>query len=383
MNAIQKKQLYLAALLGVLGLCAVVLLLWSVDDETPVKTVSPKQVDIATAGLRLSPQEIWVERMETKNKDLSSKLQTLEVLLTEHAKESLASHHKVRDLEEQLNHLPATVPHPSIQSEPKKPPKGIRKLTLNLKTSDSKKTVENTVPAGTFAKAVLLGGVDASTSIAAQSDPRPVLLRIMDHGNLPRKFKSDLKACHVLASSYGDLSSERVYMRLEKPTCTEKLTGEIMETQVAGYVLGEDGRTGIRGVVADRAGAVIRNSLIGGFFSGMGQFFTAQQQPAFSLTEAHSLKGHQLLSAGATSGTSNALEKYAEFFIKRAEQLQPVLQVAAGREVDIVFTEGTQFGETSVKKTLSKIREESRKRAIEKLQHTPDNKSWLPEGGNL
>ena len=74
----------------------------------------------------------------------------------------------------------------------------------------------------------MVGGVDASTSIQASNDPRPVLLRVTDHGTLPRKFKSDLCGCHVLAACYGDISSERVYMRLEKLTCTERKTGEVV-----------------------------------------------------------------------------------------------------------------------------------------------------------
>ncbi len=245
-----------------------------------------------------------------------------------------------------------------------------------------KSTLENTLPAGAFAKAILLGGVDASTSISSQADPRPVLLRVTDHGNLPRKFKSDLKACHILASCYGDLSSERVYMRLEKLTCTERLTGEISETQVAGYVVGEDGRAGVRGVVVDKAGPLIRNSLVGGFFSGMGQFFGAQQQrstfPVSPLGQTQFLAPQQMLTAGVSQGASNALEKYADFFINRAEQLQPVLQVAAGREVDVVFTQGTKFGETTVRQSLSKIRNRSRKHTLQKLEDQGDSQSWLP-----
>ena len=37
---------------------------------------------------------------------------------------------------------------------------------------------------------------------------------------------------------------------------------------IQGYVAGEDGRAGIRGVLVDRAGPVMRNAMIGGFFSG-------------------------------------------------------------------------------------------------------------------
>ena len=269
---------------------------------------------------------------------------------------------------------------------------GIQKIVLRLSGTgphlkkNKPSTPENVLPAGTFAQAVLLGGVDASTAIAASSDPRPVLLRMTDKGTLPRKFCSDLKDCHLLASAYGDLSSERVYMRLEKLTCTERVGGEISETQVAGYVSGEDGKAGVRGVVVDRAGPVIRNSLMGGFFSGMGKFFESSQSqfalPATPFGALNPLSSQRILSAGAASGTSHALEKYAEFFIKRAEQLQPVLQVAAGRAVNVVFTQGTPFGETSVRKALSKIRDKSRKAAVQSLETestlSTDTPTWLP-----
>lgn len=105
--------------------------------------------------------------------------------------------------------------------------------------------------------------LDASTSIQASNDPRLVLLRVTDPGTLRRKFKSDLCGCHVLAAYYGDISSVPVYMSLEKLTCTERQTGEIVEMTVNGYVAGEDGRAGLRGVVVDRAAESIRNAAVG------------------------------------------------------------------------------------------------------------------------
>ena len=272
---------------------------------------------------------------------------------------------------------------------------GLQKISLklnNAKSNSIKKTQDNTIPAGAFAKAVLLGGVDASTSISSSSDPRPVLLRVMDTGTLPRKFKSDLKDCHVLASSYGDISSERVFMRLEKLTCTERKTGEISETVVSGYVAGEDGRAGVRGVLADRAGEMMRNSLVGGFFGGMAKFLTQAQNPmtftpVAPFGQTNPLSHEQMLKAGAGQGTSSALERYADFYIKRAEQMQPVLQVAAGREVNIVFTEGTAFGETAYKNAYSKTRNRKRQETVrnvtshhsssEETSHS-DMQDWIP-----
>lgn len=436
---VRKRQLLYAGLASLFGLSLIGLLLWSLGGDLAQETTSStlKETSITTAGQQVNPQEVWVERMESENKLTNDKLNALEKLLMvsiqENAKKQepqKACPTAVMDSDNQSSSGIQVVlpPQPSGEEEsqgldslgdnplrnnshvdnplgdnPQQTSSGVRKIILKLSNpildsslespqnpgrsravkSSRNATLENTLPAGAFAKAILLGGVDASTSIAAPSDPRPVLLRVTDHGNLPRKFKSDLKACHLLASSYGDLSSERVYMRLEKLTCTESLTGEISETQVAGYVVGEDGRAGVRGIVVDKAGPLIRNSLIGGFFSGMGQFFENQQQRAFLPLSPNGqtplFSPQQMLTAGGLSGTSNALEKYAEFFIKRAEQLQPVLQVAAGREVDVVFTQGTKFGDTTVRQSLSKIRERSRKQTLQQLEGQGDNQDWRPE----
>ncbi len=265
--------------------------------------------------------------------------------------------------------------------------KAVQKVTIRLyhsKANTLLKTTDNTIPAGAFAKAILLGGVDASTSIQSSSDPRPVLLRVTDPGTLPRKFKSDLKDCHVLAASYGDISSERVFMRLEKLTCVERKTGEVVEMNVQGYVAGEDGRAGLRGRVVDRAGESMRNALVGGFFSGMGSFLSQAHNPVtFSpmngLAQTNPLTNESILKHGAAKGTSNALEKYADFYIKRAEQLQPVLQVAAGRPVDIVFSQGLAFGDSAIRHAVGKVNDQKRHQQIQTVEEDSRSvQAWIP-----
>lgn len=250
--------------------------------------------------------------------------------------------------------------------------KGLRKISLSLKNARSSaplKTVDNMIPAGAFAKAVLLGGVDASVSIQASSDPRPALLRITDLGTLPRKFYSDLEGCHALAACYGDISSERVYMRLEKLTCTERKTGEIVEVKVQGYVAGEDGRAGVRGSVVDRAGESMRNAMMGGFLGGVGDFLSQSRNPvAFSpiagLAQTNPMGARDMLKHGAGKGVGNALDKYADFYIKRAEQVQPVLQVSAGRQVDMVFTEGVSIGDSIYRQAVGRSHDQERYQQI-------------------
>lgn len=269
--------------------------------------------------------------------------------------------------------------------------KGIQRISValtNSKKNKALKTVDNTIPAGAFAGAVMVGGVDASTSIQASSDPRPVLLRVTDPGTLPRRFKSDLCGCHVLAACYGDISSERVYMRLEKLTCTERKSGELVEMNVNGYVAGEDGRAGLRGVVVDRAGESMRNAAMGGFLSGMGGFLSQSRSPiTFSpsngLAETNPMTNPEILKFGAAKGASNALEKYADFYIKRAEQMQPVIQIQAGRKVDIVFTQGVAFEDSAARGAMIKINDQQRLSQIHDSSE-PSQKpveAWIPNQG--
>jgi conjugal transfer pilus assembly protein TraB len=254
-------------------------------------------------------------------------------------------------------------PYPAGQEEEKNL---IQKVSLGL-TENLKhklpKTVDTTIPAGAFAKTVLLSGLDASSAMTASSDPRPMLLRLIDPGTLPRRFQSDLKDCHCTASAYGDLSSERVYARLEKLTCIERTTGEIIETQVAGYIAGSDGKAGIRGVVASKDGQFLGRSLVGGIFAGLSNVANPQNRQA--QVNPFAMGGKQpsppnigdMFTAGMTSGVSTALDRLSQYYIDRAEQLQPVIQIAAGQVVDIVFTQGTFIGSQDVKEQIEGQRE--------------------------
>lgn len=250
------------------------------------------------------------------------------------------------------------------------PVMGVRKLVLEKPSGKLTQSIDTHVPAGTFARAIILGGVDASTSVQSSSDPRPVLLRVIDKGTLPRKFHSDLADVHILASAYGDLSSERVMMRLEKLTIVESLTGEITEVSLKGYVAGEDGKAGVRGVVVDRATPQIRNAFLGGLVGGLGSFFSKSLSSGgtsispFGVTTQPKYSTSEMLKAGAGSGLSSAFSKLSEFYIKRAEQMQPVIQVSAGRVIDIVITSGVDLNKSNVRHAKAEYNDKERYKSI-------------------
>lgn len=223
---------------------------------------------------------------------------------------------------------------------------GMRVTTLALLPAPTEPTVEppktpqNYMPAGSHAEARLLEGVDAAAGVTAQSDPRPVTMRITGDAVLPSYEHSQLKGCLVTGGAYGDISSERVYIRLEKMSCQRD--GELVEFTVDGHVSGNDGKPGIRGRVVMRDGALVGRAFVGGLFSGLGQAASDNYTDTSisPLGSTSTVKNGESYQYGAAQGFSNAANMYADYNIKRAEQYQPVIEVGAASQVDIVFANG-------------------------------------------
>ena len=138
------------------------------------------------------------------------------------------------------------------------------------------------LPAGSHAEAVVLAGVDASAGISSQGDPRPVLLRLTGPAWTAAEDGSalqvDVAGCTVTAAAHGDLSSEKVYARLRTLTCAGPEPGSVIETEVAGFIAGS-GKTGVRGPVVSREGALVQKAFLAGLVSGAGQGAAQAFQP--------------------------------------------------------------------------------------------------------
>lgn len=205
------------------------------------------------------------------------------------------------------------------------------------------------VPAGAYAAAVIISGVDASVGANAQSDPRPVLLRIKGpaissiyDGNVQ---KAELTGCVVTGAASGDLSSEKVYVKLVNMTCA-KSEDLVYETAVKGYVAGQ-GKSGIRGNVISRAGDIVTKSFLAGLVGGFGQGLSAKVAPPLNfsngLTTQGTMSAEDVAKKGLGQGISNSGDRLANYFITRAEQYQPVVSIPSGLDVEIVFVEGFQL----------------------------------------
>ena len=201
-------------------------------------------------------------------------------------------------------------------------------------------TVANYLPVS-FTRAVLLGGLDAPTGGQAQTNPQPVLLRLADHAFLPNRYRSAVKECLVIGAGYGDISSERAYIRTENLSCVRH-DGRTLEVKIHGSIFGEDGKVGVRGRLVSKQGQILANALIAGVVSGIGQAFQASATTtAISpLGAVSTIANGKELEAGLSTGVGRAMDRLAQYYISLAEKTFPVIEVDAGRMVDVVLTQG-------------------------------------------
>ncbi len=190
------------------------------------------------------------------------------------------------------------------------------------------------------------GAADARprTGGQAQSNPHPVLIRLSDNAVLPNRFRGEYRECFVIAAGYGDISSERAYLRTENLSCV-RADGATLEVKIQGSVYGEDGKVGMRGRLVTKQGQMLANALLAGVVSGIGQGLATSStnvstSPLGTITSA---SGADAYRAGLGTGVGRALDRLAQYYIKLAENTFPVIEVDAGREIDVVITKGVRI----------------------------------------
>jgi conjugal transfer pilus assembly protein TraB len=209
--------------------------------------------------------------------------------------------------------------------------------------AEAKRAPIDFIPAGSFVRVAMLNGVDAPTGGQAQSNPLPVAFHVIDVANLANKHKLDIKDCRFIAAAWGDLSSERMMGRTETLSCI--INGETVEMPVKGQVIGEDGKTGVRGRLVTKQGQLLANALFAGTLSGIGQ--AIQQSSSIVNSGAGGMTQivdpDKVAQAGIGGGLGSASNMLAQYYLKAADKLFPVIETDGGRTVEILITKGAVY----------------------------------------
>ncbi len=204
------------------------------------------------------------------------------------------------------------------------------------------------LPPNSYAPARVIVGVDASAGVASQTDPLPVVLRItgparsvMQNGKV---LTTRIQGCVVNGAARGDLSSEKVYVKLARMTCDQP-GGRVAVSEVKGFI-SFAGKSGVRGRVVSREGSLVSQALLAGIIGAFGRGFSANAQSVFSgvTTNPDGTRGQlspgDILTGGLGQGAADAADTVSKYLIERAEQYQPVVEMPTGIDVEIVFLDG-------------------------------------------
>ena len=350
------------------GLVAGSVALWdSHPAALPTPTTQQQPTNISAPGSSVDPKDVWMTQSAAQMKQMDDVIKELKQQMAEMgAKASAAS---ATDMQKQSILPPLPPMPPAAPSQPlpgSRPPtdkpdlpvpttqqdSGIASFEVSS-TQEAKKdpaapadTKTGYVPAGSFVRVALLGGLDAPTGGQAQTNPHPILMRTQDNAFLPNRYRFEIKECFILASSYGDISSERAFARLENLSCVRR-DGRAVDMAVKGYVVGEDGKAGMRGRLISKQGQILANAQLAGIGSGIGQAFqnSATTQSISPLGSTSTVNQGQQFKSGISSGVGKALDRLSQYYIDLAEKLFPVIEIDAGRTVEVVFTKGFAFGE--------------------------------------
>ena len=200
-----------------------------------------------------------------------------------------------------------------------------------------------------FMEATLLSGLDAVTTSRGSKNPVPVLLRIKDLAVLPNRVKANLKGCFVLGEGKGNLATERVDVRLLTLSCLSKGGKAVIDQKIKGYVVDEDGKAGLRGVVTTKMGAMLARAALAGFLGGVGDAVQSSamntQVTALGTTTQvwKSTDTKNILRGGIGGGISEAANELQKFYLQLARQTLPIIQVGATKTVTVVISEGVNL----------------------------------------
>jgi conjugal transfer pilus assembly protein TraB len=209
--------------------------------------------------------------------------------------------------------------------------------------------VNEYLPAGSIASAKLLSSVDAGVGVTSQSEPRPVLLRVTSYAfssanpeDLNLKNKTDIRGCTLTGEASGDLSSERGYIRLIKMTCNAD-DQKVTESDIYGYV-SSFGKAGIRGRVIEKEGDLVAKSFMSGILANLGKSIEQRYQGDTSINGAVATVTRStgdIAKSGMGSGFGSALDRLSDYYIKKMEQIEPVISIGQGLDVEVIFYKGS------------------------------------------
>jgi len=194
-------------------------------------------------------------------------------------------------------------------------------------------------PSGSIARATLLTGV-----FATEGNSYPVLLEITSPlYETKRKTNDIVLHSFVVGDAVGDLSSSRVYLRLQSIALYLE-DGTVKTLPVKGWATdARDGIYGVKGDVMQRDGAFLGLSLIAAFIGGVGDAVSAAGRLTTTVPtgggmyQTTQIDSTKIWEVAAASGIAEAAGQLSKRYMDKADQIKPVVCIAPGIVVDLLL----------------------------------------------
>lgn len=214
------------------------------------------------------------------------------------------------------------------------------------------------IPSGSFSDAVMIEGADANASVTGQQNTSPVTLRLQGNIQMPNNKEYSADGCFIVGEVWGDISSERGTVRTQSISCVLK-NGKHVDMEFQGHV-SYQGKNGIRGKPVMRNGMIVGYAGAAGLLSGFGEGIKSAATPSVGLGATADVGAGDVFKQGIGGGASKAADTLSQYWIKRAEQYHPVIDIGAGNQVTVVFQKGFRL-ETLEDAEDAKAKEELQK----------------------
>ncbi|BCU50926.1 conjugal transfer pilus assembly protein TraB [Citrobacter amalonaticus] len=221
------------------------------------------------------------------------------------------------------------------------------------------------IPSGSFSEAIMIEGADANASVTGQQNSRAVTFRLLGNIQMPNNKEYSADGCFVVGEIWGDISSERGEVRTKSISCVLK-NGKNIDMEFKGHV-SYQGKGGIRGKPVMRNGKIIGYAGAAGLLSGFGEGIKSAATPSVGLGATAEVGAGDVFKQGIGGGASKAADTLSQYWIKRAEQYHPVIDIGAGNQVTVVFQEGFRL------ETLEDAEEQKAKEAVQAAGNAAEN----------
>ena len=103
------------------------------------------------------------------------------------------------------------------------------------------------------------------------------------------------------------------------------------------------GKGGIKGKPVMRNGMIVGYAGAAGLLSGFGEGIKSAATPSVGLGATADIGAGDVFKQGLGGGASKAADTLSQYWIKRAEQYHPIIDIGAGNLVTVVFQKGFQL----------------------------------------